>query len=296
MACSYFTIDKSQIELGFVAPNQTVTSTINVTDISGDKRDIYVFISCDGGVTKDPISDNPDFAGCLDSFFLADNSTYAYSLVFNPSAVLGRNCIIYFMAAAECFNTVTFTTFAVQDICVKKTGCNKFYVALFEEKAGVEINSVSIFNPITGTTTGVSNPKSILLPGDGVYFLIIVVNGKRIYYPVFDFCNIFACVKKLITDILCKDDICCQNCDEKALRQKRDELNKIIAVFMVFLGYLNQFRLNYMNVLCNTDAETYDLLEINKLYENLKKLTENCGECKANTIQSTIVKSQCKTC
>ena len=150
--------------------------------------------------------------------------------------------------------------------------------------------------------TEFSNPSgTITLLSDGIYILTITtttgIPPEEVTtvnkFVIFDFCNLFDCVKKLLLEVWCKEDICCDGCDEKKDSKKRHELNKIMAAFQSLIAITYAQSFTYFGLTCISDARMKKVKEVNALYKTLKKLVENCGACKDTVSENTI---PCKFC
>ena len=185
-------------------------------------------------------------------------------------------------------------------ICVKKTSCHKW-----------TITDTTGTLDFTGSVDGLDGihvadfeepSAAIVLPNDGVYIATIitttlddqdqeVLTTSRFLIP--DFCDLFACVKKLLLEIWCKEDICCDGCDSKKDEKKRHELNKMMAAYMSLVAIIYSKSFSYFGLTCLNDAKMKKVTEINQLYKTLKKIVENCGACKDTVAANS---QPCKSC
>ena len=175
--------------------------------------------------------------------------------------------------------------------CVKKISCHKWDIT---ETTGQVVYTGDVKSLDGTVVVSLDNPSdTVTFTSDGIYIVTITTNQNvTSKFVIFDFCDLFACVKKLLLEIWCKEDICCDRCDEKVDSKKRHELNKMMAVFQSLIAVTYASAFTFFGLTCLSDANMKKIGEVKMLYDTLKKLVENCGECKdvkANTLP-------CKTC
>jgi len=184
-------------------------------------------------------------------------------------------------------------------ICIKKNSCHSWNL---NDTIGTLIFTGTIHDYAGNLVQSIEDPGgNITLPSDGIYYVtveigdvqdreVVIVTYK---FVIFDFCDLLACVKKLLLEIWCKENICCDNCDEKAESKKRHEMNKIMAAFMSLIAVTYADSFTFYGLTCLTDAQMKKISEINMLYTNLTTLVQNCGACKETISYNT---KPCKSC
>lgn len=133
---------------------------------------------------------------------------------------------------------------------------------------------------------------------DGVYRVVVTgvdINGLVVAEPkeyiTIVLCQLIRCVLKLITQIWCSDDPCCDDCD-KDHSVKRDQLNRIFAIAMLLVA--KQYK-NKVQFILDEETFEYETLEVQELIDKLQLLANRCGECgKTKTI--TKATQGCRNC
>lgn len=174
----------------------------------------------------------------------------------------------------------------------------------------------------TLNVVGGQNDIDIETPEDGVYVLQIgyadtelscEIDYEQQYmeYPIYDFCDAITCYMSMTKSILCNElDPCCRNCDPEYLAQRqifREELNKMIALFMLLYGYLNVDNMEYLqlNLMFQFDINSgvYNPIvpdrniligSIQDIIAKLKDVTGRCGDCNGPKTDTTT--TPCKNC
>jgi len=156
------------------------------------------------------------------------------------------------------------------------------------------------------TITLVDGSGSFTLPSEGVY-LIRMSDG--ITYSLYEFCDLQECLKKLIREILCPDldDPCCNNCREEDVAERerlRKELNKLIAMYGMYLGGKMDETTRYLGVfdfindsdgdgIFDIDAcQSAILQNMDNMISDIKEVTRRCGD----GCDDTVTSSPCTSC
>jgi hypothetical protein len=181
-----------------------------------------------------------------------------------------------------------------------------------------ELISCQIIDVING-----QGSIDITTPEDNVYVLQVgyqVSDGvtceidyeqQYMEYPIYDFCSALTCFMSMNKTILCNElDPCCRNCDPEYLAQRqifREELNKMIALFMLLYGYLNVDNAEYLqlNLMFQFDINSgvYNPIvpdrnivigNIQDIINKLKDITGRCGDCNGTRTDTTT--TPCTNC
>lgn len=199
--------------------------------------------------------------------------------------------------------TCTYNFNVCYNYSLKKTGCHTYRLE-DNQVTPTKVNTVTItnidntYNTILTFDTQYSNFVDIVLPGDGIYTVTVTNNlvpPDSVTFPIYDFCDLYKCYKKLFLDVYCNDtDPCCNLCNSQQLeeyRKKRYELEKLLALAGTLFAYIFKNTIDAYGVMILTGAEEMSLTEINVLYNRVKQIIDRCGEC-----SKIIVNKPCTNC
>ncbi len=187
----------------------------------------------------------------------------------------------------------------------ERTAC-KSYTITTDSTSLINFKVYDLDATLLHTVTFSSGAGSFTLAEEGVY---LVQFSDGITYSLYEFCELQACLKKLIREILCPDldDPCCTNCreEDKIKRESiRKELNKLIATYGMYLGTRLDDATRFVGVFdplivpdphgtyivdgCETELLRY----IDNMIDDIKEITRRCGtDC--DELTST---SPCASC
>lgn len=275
-------------EFGLVIIGSSKTLVLPYTP-SAPGVEVNVFVDCGAGLV--PLAEVPFLSGAAS--FITGAEPTDYDITYEPTSMEDQvNCVLYFctdelQAVPFCCVTTLLTGFPYPDldktVCIKKTSCHNYEVNL-----NVEVDFTGTVNDYLQNQVGSINQdtNTFYTGKDGIYYVTIVHmvgDVETTYtYVVFDFCNLFDCVKKILNDILCGkgDDPCCENCDEKEMAKKRHELNKITAIYWQLNSKLSAYRYANDGINCYNANQQIRVDEIKQLFDTLTSLVSSCGECK----------------
>lgn len=262
---------------------------------------VETYISCDGGATLDKIEDATYLSGITNKE-TPDGGQISVDLTWTPTTLEGLNCILYFCESpfgSFCCKEVTLLgSVTTTDFCIKRKDCHTWSIG---NAAIPDDYTVKLYDML-GTliaiyTVGVGEVVDIPLPTDGIYVVQVNYGNTEqpniIYYTVFEFCDLFSCVNGLINDLWCKEDICCENCDNKEDEKRRHEINKILAAYWSLTALLYRDSMQLLGMQTISSTATSQINNINSVYKTLKDLVNKCGSCKGTTVFNS---KPCKTC
>ena len=170
----------------------------------------------------------------------------------------------------------------------QRTGCHEYTIV--DNSGGLTVNSITLidYDEVT-IQSGLSfsgGTLDITIEEDGVYILNINYNDNNgdeqlMQLPIFDMCDTEICIKAMIRYVLCKcDDPCDENCNEENdIERKRDEINRIIAMYFPIMGYIYTDTAKYLGAMDFSDARSDFMQQVGRMVEQIKVMTERCGLC-----------------
>ena len=257
----------------FVVPVWDEAITYDDDDIvhkTGDNEGFYINDGVGGTTTQIPgVQYSPTTA-----WSLLDEEDYA---TFNIQLCVGSGDYGY----VTCSETTDCNLFYS-----RRTGCHEYTIT--NNSASLTVNSITLVDyddivvqsglSFSGTTL------DITIEEDGVYILRINYddndgNEQKIDLPIFDMCDTETCVKALIRYVLCMcDDPCDFDCSN-GIQKRRDEINKIIALYFAIMGYIYTDTTKYMGAIKFTDTREDYMQQVGRMVEQLKIISERCGLC-----------------
>lgn len=106
--------------------------------------------------------------------------------------------------------------------------------------------------------------------------------------PIFEFCDMEECLKKMINYILSNcdnpcEDICDEDARNKAIRY-RLESNKILALYYPILAGIYTDRMVYSNFLNIGETRMEKITTVGNQIRRLKEIVDRCGVCQDDSI------------
>jgi len=175
---------------------------------------------------------------------------------------------------------------------ISKTGAGKYTID-YQASSNNKTLTITYYNgdalttPYSETLTAgtTSFDVDISAEGDGVFIFTIEETGEETYqYIVYEISNLQACANSITQQILslCEDDPCldsCLNTDQAAEVSLRNELNKIIMLYMNIILKINVESVTYLNIFTIDQTRQSYVNEVGDLVEKVDSIVSSCGAC-----------------
>lgn len=174
-------------------------------------------------------------------------------------------------------------------IKVNFQSCNSYTISNCSLTDTIYFTLLNTNNEIVNSYEDIAVPPtatgSFLTPSDGVYNLVVNNNDQQYIYVVIAYCGIQSCLINRISDILCQDCSCGDDCKDYC--KDRYELNRILPLVYAIFSYVNrEYALNRVyNVL--DDEKVVELLNVQTLIDTVNKFCSNCTT--SSTTASSVI-------
>jgi hypothetical protein len=184
------------------------------------------------------------------------------------------------------------------EITAVKTACKEFAIDNPGSTVYYDIydfeNYIQELTPLNGSTrvqlsAGETNfDLDTYSVTDGIYVFVFYETDSSEdiigYLVIYEYCEIKACFKSLMEDVLCCTD---QECDDAPclgssnynFNMKYREAMRIQALFFTFIGYTFSEETKYLYMTTMSEDRKDLLNRANQVMIKLKELTERCGSC-----------------